>query len=570
MKTLPAFLAVSTLCGVLSTAPSRAADAPVQDVVGTSEVVRVESRVTSNTAGSYYLDKGRAAGIAVGDRVVLYPTGGTTSEGTVRAVSKNTARVELDVGGVGASVGDRVEVVVPRSRLAGDSAPNASKPAGQGTAPDHPAWAHPEENWAPNQPLLAPAFGLSPEEREPRIRGRAYIQAQGTWDNQGGTRTYYSGSLGADATMENPFGQGGSFRIDASVWTRGADADGIDSQSQETRLRLSRFTYEFGGTDDRPTRWQFGRFLQHEFPAFGLLDGVEWNRRLGPHDVVGASVGAMPEPFSDMKSFQDLQAAVFYRHSFDEKRRNRVGFGYQNTWHKGEQDRNLFVADADVRPTNDLSLHSSAWIDHYGSEDVVKDQGFELTEFLVSANWNATSTTGLGATYSNRRIPELLRNEFARYDAAQLDRNVLDRVALYGWWMASTALRFDARVDHWSDQDDSGSNVELGGSLRDVLWNEGELRASVFRADGSFSSGPGFRAQGSKAFGRTYASLGYEFVDYEQKDFTGEQRKLGQHAVFGSLDLPVFVDWDLSLTGEKRFGDEQDSYTLSLLMQTHF
>lgn len=532
--------------------------------------VRVEMRVTALGAGNYYLDKGSAAGLAVGDRVRVTTSGGGVAEGTIRGVSKLTARLELDPGSLAPEVGDRVEAWIPKARVAPPaSAPTPSAPTAPTAKPDHPAWTHPEENWAPNQPLLAPAFGLAPEERPSRWRGRAWMQAQSTWDQQGGTRRYVFGNTGVDATLENPFGQGGTFRIDTSVWTRSADADGIGESSSETKLRVRRLTYEFGGTEDAPTHWQFGRFLPSEFPELGLLDGLDWTRALDGGDRVGALLGAMPRPTSDLRTFDDVQAAVYWRHAFDDARRNTFGAAYQNTWHHGEQDRNLFLVDARLRPTDAVSWRTSAWIDLYGPGDTVKD-GAELTEFQTSANWQTTTTTGVGATYAHRVVPELLRDEYTSYTATQLDRYRLDRVSAYGWWSATHELRFDGRVDHWTDQDDSGSTYEIGGALRDTLWDAGDVRASFFVADGSYSSGPGVRVGASRAFGRAFASLTYEFVDYEQKDVVGDLAQLGQHALYGTLDVPVFEGWDLSLTAERRFGDQQDSYGFGVLLQTRF
>lgn len=562
--------------------------------------VRVEVRVTSITGASYYLDKGRAAGVDVGDRVTFFPSGGTTVEGTIRSASKNSARVELDTASTAVAVGDRGEADVPEERFVKPTpAPDATPPVVTTTSPSeakptpstnevapqapttpttpapvavpaHPPWTHPPENWNDTTPLLAPAFGISPEERATRYHGRFYAQGSGTWDNQGDTRRYTLFSTGVDATVDNPFNDGGSFRIDAQVFSRTADADATDFHDSQSTVRLNRLVYEVGGTVDRPTRWLFGRFLQREFPEFGVLDGVEWDQRLSGGSVVGASAGAMPEPTADMKSFDDLQGALFYRHAFDDKRRNTIGIGYQNTWHKGSQDRSLFVGDADLRPADSITIHSTAWVDHYDSSDTIKDAGFELTEMQVSTSWRTTNTSGLALSLSHRRIPELLRSEFQSTSTDLVKNGKLDRIALNGWMNATERIRVDGRVDHWRDQDDSGSTGEVGAAVRNLFADESEFRASVFYADGSFSSGPGFRVQYSQGFGRVYGNLGYEFSDYEQKDFTGEQKKLGQHTVFGSLDLPLFASWDLSLLGEDHFGDEQDSYTLGFLLQTRF
>jgi hypothetical protein len=551
-------------------------------------------RVTSVTSGSCYIDKGRAAGLQPGDRVTFFPSVGPGSEGTIRSVSKNSARAEFDTGAPPVQTGDRGEVLLPQSRVAPPPAkpapePSEAAPKAEPTSappatttpaqaqtqappktPAHPPWQQTPEHWTKDTPLLAPAFGLSPEERESKTHGRAYVQSQGTWDNNGTSRQFLSGSAGADVTMDNPFGHGGFFEADATVWTRSTDAPADDVHTSESDLRINRLTYQVGGGDEDPTRWQFGRFLQHEFPQLGLLDGVEWDHRTHGGDVVGASAGAMPEPFSSLTSFNDLQTALYYRHAFDEARRDTLGFGYQNTWHEGRQDRNLFVADASLRPSDSLTLLTTAWVDYYGSGDVIKDHGFELTELIASGTWIASSAGGVGLTYSHRRIPEILRSEFHAYDAQSVRDNQLDRVTLNGWYQTSPRVRFDGRADYWYDQDDTGSNYEVGTTLHDLVIPEGDLRASVFYAEGSFSSGPGFRLQGSKVFGRSSANLGYEFVDYAQKDFVGQQSQLAQHVLFGSVDFPLSESTDLSILGDRRFGDQQDSWTLGFLLQWRF
>ncbi|MBL8860095.1 MAG: hypothetical protein JNL28_16415 [Planctomycetes bacterium] len=563
--------------------------------VRAQDKVKVEVLVTTVSGGHYYIDKGRSDGLEIGDRITFRAQSGVSADGTIRAVAKNSARADLDSGSVVIAVGDRGEVFVPRERFARpDAPPQPARPVvtpeqpqpapdaapAQDSAPtpvqvpsaptDPPVWTHPPEEWAKDKPLLAPAFGLRPEERERRLHGRAYLQTQMTRDSQNDSRDYSNSSVGLNTTMENPFGKGGALRFDGTFWTRSTQIDSAGIDETESRLRLNRLNYSVGGTEDDPTRWQFGRFLQAGLPEFGLLDGVEWNRRLAGGDDIGASIGAMPQPFSALSSFEDTQAAVFYRHALDDKRRNALAIGYQNTWHKGDQDRNLFVGEARLQPGDNVSIRSTAWVDVYGSEDTIKDNSFELTEFLVALSWRTTVTSGLGVTLSHRKIPELARSEFQSYDADTVRDARLDRIALNGWMNVTPKVRVDGRVDHWRDQDDSGSSGEAGVALRDILWEQGELRASAFYADGSFSSGPGARLTASKSFGRTSASLGYEYIDYSQKGFAGVQQTLAQQALFGTLDFRLFESWDLSLIGDKRFGDEQDSYTLGFMLQTRF
>lgn len=563
------------------------------------EKTRIEVTVNAISGGSYYLDKGRGDGLEVGDRVTVFPISAVSVEGTIRAVSKNSARFDLDPGAAAVAIGDRGEVLVPPERIAPPPKPapaptpapvvapptkpvippvapsqTPAQPSAQAPVPnapvDHPVWTHPPEEWRKDQPLLAPAFGLKPEEREQRIRGRAWLQSQYTRDSEFSTRTFTNSSLGVDATMENAFGHGGELRVNAVVWSRSFDVPEENLDETESKLRINRLAYTVGGTEDSPSRWTFGRFLQTGFSEFGLLDGAEWNRRISRRDEIGVSVGAMPQPYSALSSFDDYQIGTFYRHALDDERRNSLGIGYQNTWHKGDQDRNLFVGDARLQPGRDVTIRSTAWLDVYGSEDTIKDSTIELTEFLAALSWRVTPKSGLGLTLSHRKIPELLRSEFQATSADYVRDSKFERIAVNGWTSLTAKIRLDGRLDHWRDQSDSGTAGEAGASFRDLVWDQGEIRTSVFYSDGTYSSGPGFRISGSRSFGRTTANLGYEYIGFDQKDVNGVSDTLAQHMLYGALDLPVFTDWDLSLTGDKRFGDQLDSWSLGIMLQTRF
>ncbi|MDZ4773849.1 MAG: hypothetical protein SGI72_12030 [Planctomycetota bacterium] len=556
------------------------------------ERIRVEVSITSSSGGSHYVDRGRIDGLEIGDSVTFFPSTALAAEGTVRAVSKNSARVELAPGSAAVGIGDRGEILIPKVRVqpkpiappipAPETERNVVVPAPVPTTPptlvaptvtplvEHPAWTHPPEEWQLDKPLLAPAFGLRPEERERRVRGRAWLQSQYTRDSEGGSRTYSNSSVGVDATMENPFGRGGELRIGAAGWSRSFDVESENDQDTQSRFRLNRLSYTVGGTEDHPTRWNLGRFLQSGLPEFGLLDGAEWNRRLSNGDEFGVSIGAMPVPTSSLSTFDDVQAAAFYRRALDDEHKSSVGLGYQNTWHDGEQDRNLLLAEARFEPGRSVSIRSTAWLDMYGSEDEIKGSGFELTEFLVALSWRVSTASGLGLTLSHRKIPELLRSELQDFDPATIRDSKLERIALNGWTSVSAQVRLDGRVDRWSDESDDGTAGELGAALRDFVWDRGELRASVFYSSGTYSSGPGGRLTASKSFERASASFGYEYVDYEQKGFAGDQRQLAQQSLFGTVDFPVSERWDLSLLGDRRFGDNQDSWSLGFMLQTRF
>lgn len=554
-------MSAAVLILALLLAPAAVASVPAEDV-------RIEVRVTSVAGSSLYIDHGASDGLAEGDRVQFRLDGNAAASGVVVTVSANSARVELDPGAQRPPVRTRGEVFVPDTR---PGAVEAARDAANSTAPsavDHPPWTHPPETWSQDRPLLAPAFGIPPEERESRVHGRTWIRFDGTWGED--DQTYTLGAMGADATLDNPFGDGGAVRFDAEVFVRQSDvADGLYGYD-DTRLRIDRLSYELGGTKDRPNRFAFGRFLQKEFPELGLLDGAEWSHRTQVGSRFGASLGWMPEPFADLTSFQDVQAALFYRHAFDADERATLGAAYQNTWHDGEQDRNLFVLQGEVRPSRELSLRASAWVDIYTSDDVLKDSGPELTEAQVSGTWTAASGAGVSLYLFERRFPEILRDEFLEPPPREIVDGVLDRAGVNGWVPVSTRVRMTGRFEIWSDQSDEGLNGEIGASLRDALGDSSDLSGTLLWADGSYSSGPGARLQARKTIGTTTAGLGWQSFWYDQKDYGGDDSELAQHSLFGSLDVALSERWDLSLLFDRSIGDDLDSWTAGFLLQMRF
>ncbi len=539
---------------------------PARVAAAQADEVRVEVRVTSVAGSSFYVDRGRGDGIEPEDRVSILLDGGTYATGIVRSVSLNSARAEAEPGSPVPPVGARGEVRVPRAR--------APAGAGQRADPDaprveHAPWTHPPESWNRDHPLLAPAFGIPPEERERRMYGRAWTRFSGTWDAES-DRDHQLFTLGADWTMENPFGDGGAVHVGLEAFQRERSDDGGFGADDDSRLRLDRLSYEFGGTEDRPNRFEFGRFFQREFPELGRLDGAEWSRRAAGGSRFGASFGWMPEPYADLGSFQDLQASVFYRHAFDEAERNTLGGAYQNTWHDGEQDRNLFVLQAEVRPGDSLSVRATTWVDLYTSDDVIKGSGAELTEAQVSATWRAQGGDGLGLFASHRVFPELLRDEFTPVSRDQLEDGFLDRIGVHAWTNAGPRTRYSARFDVWRDDEDQGTTAELGAARRDAFGAGSDLSGAVQWADGTFSSGPGARLWASIPFGSARAGLGARSYWYEQKDYGGSDDRILQHSVHGSLDIPIGDSISLSILGDRSFGDGLDSWTVGLMLQTRF
>jgi len=336
--------------------------------------------------------------------------------------------------------------------------------------------------------------------------------------------------------------------------------DGADEQY--TRGRLDRASYRWGDTRQDADRIQVGRFLQHEFSVLGLLDGVEYVHRTDTGSRLGASFGYIPEVYDNLQTGNDLQASAFWRSAAEGSEPVTVGVALQNTWHDGEQDRNLLVGSFDAQPADDVSFSAETLVDFYGSEDTIKDDGVELTEARLYGRWRLSPISGVGLHATHVRWPETKGIEYGDLTPEQVADSRVDRVGVDGWRQLDEHLRVDGRLDVWQDEDESGQSGNVRAALRNVFWERGEVAADVFGTSGEFSDGRGLRLSAARAF----ETLGYGTLSWELSDYTtdteDDSTDLLQQALRASLDTALGSGWTMSAYTEHRFGDSQDSLTL--------
>lgn len=570
--------ACATLCAALASGQE------------SSDQVRVEVRVTSLVADGLYLDAGREQGLEPGDLVRLFPPGASQVEARIVSISRSNARARFVSTGAGVTVGTPGEVRVPRKRIepapapeeqppapapeVGGQAPVVPPPARSGeaqsedeAAPQAPVeWSAPPEQWDSELPLLAPAKPVEPGDRDVDWRGSTYVTVQ-TIDDEGASTTL--ARAGLDAEVQNLFGRGGVLQLDLEAFSRTAELDDQPDED-DSRVRLDRFSYRWGGLREEPMGWEVGRFLQRGMPEFGVLDGAEWSWRTDSGDVFGASVGFLPEPTPEMKTGEDLQVAASWRRRLGLEDAWAVGLGVQKTWNDGEADRDLVIGTLDWTPGPDLSLHGSAWVDVYGSSEAVKSSGPELTEAHLSLVNRLSQRSGFNLFASHLQWPDIARNEFRSVSLAELADYEVSRLGLNLWRDLGSRTRLSARADLWSDADEDGLGGELRWALRDAFQDGGELALALFTNDGRFSSVTGLRATVRGTAGQGFWNLGLESGLFEQDDFFGDQGELWQHLVRGGYDRALGQRWDLSIWGDQRLGDEQGATTLGLSLRRRF
>jgi len=557
---------VIALTGVTSTALL-----PAQEDPG---VERVKLRVTSSSAGPparVVVDRGKRDRVAVGDRVIVRPRDGSTIRGVVVQIEDRSAVVELHDAVTLPEPGTRGEVLVPRSRPvprapalpAPETTPETKPPAAgkKEEAPEHAPWTYREEDWKPGMPLLAGVKPVRPEDRMRSASGRVYLLGHLT-ENPDGDFTNSVLRGGTDLVVENPFGRGDAIRINGEVnyltpWKR---------DDERWKLLIRRLSYYWGGTRYASHRWEFGRFLQHGMPEFGVLDGGEWSGRKGNHRF-GASLGFLPGPVDDFESFADLQVAGYYEWRSGLREELVLGAGFQKTWHHGEADRDLLLAKLAWVPNAHWDVRGVAWFDFYFGDEV--KSGVEVTLANVSVGHHWDNGSGIDLAYRHQEYPDLLRDEFIQPPLGTLKGQRYDRLTLNGWWWLDR-IRLHGLGAGWLDENGSGGTIEGGVDVPDLLMKGTRADVTAFGAWAQFETVVGARASYGKLVGTIRWDLLYEISDRRQNDLPDDRNDVLQQRVRASAGFHAAEGWDFSTYVEGVFWDEEISWTVGFMFQRSF
>ena len=520
---------------------------------------------TALPGGLIVVDRGARDLVAVGDRVLLRPLGGTARKGAVVAVHDRTAEVTLFDRTFVPSPGTAGVVMIPSSRF---EAPAAEPVDLRPVPPEHPPWERQLPKNTLDQPLLAEVELGRPEDRPSRTSGRFTLWADRTVSSLE-DRKDSQVRAGLDVFVDNPFGHGGGLHYDGELNTRSTHLfDASDEQRQ--KLRIDRISYSWGGTRWQDERHEVGRFLQRAMPEFGILDGYEWARRFDHGATVAASVGAVPTPDRDLSSNGDTQASLSYRWVGDESERFSASAGLQKTWHGSKRDRDLLVAKMHYLPSDAWNMHATAWVDYYTKSDVAKSSGFELTELQASASRRWQNGEGASVAYTHRRVPEVLSDLPSIIAPTTLLDGRLDRLRGSRWTALNEKTRLRGDLGAWNDENESGGDVALSLDVDD-LGSAGSLSsATAFFTKGDFSSGLGARLAYQWNAELGYWTLSYEAADHDNEGFTNDFSNIVQHWIRIERELPFADDWLLSLNADGRFWDGDHAWTLGLFLQHRF
>jgi hypothetical protein len=536
-------------------------------------------RVTSAPLeGFVMVDRGARDGLAVGDTVVLSPRNGGALEAIVREVFEDRATVELPSGAQRVPNGTRGVARLPRGRARGGtverpgptatgapggaasdprSSEDATSEPSQQVGVEHGGWPDLDEGWTPDQPLLSSIGAVRPGDRARRVSGRAWTSFDSIFAVDGKrSDTFFR--AGTEVIVENPFGAGGELVFDGEATSRSthlASDSNADDQG-ESKLRLDRLYYEFGGTRFERDRWTFGRFLSRDLPELGVQDGVEWSRRLDGGHSIGVSAAFLPEPDADLDGTSDYGFSGWYRWVDDEREETMWTAAFHKSFHDGDADRDLVVLKAHHLPHDGWTYLATAWIDLH-TDDAI-DEGLALTEAHASAGRRFDGAHDLRLTYDHREYPELLREEFPAFGVESIADGALDRLGLAGSATLGGERRLSGRIGAWSDEDDGGGDVELGYEVRGVLVPGSRLRLAAFMAQGKFSALRGARIGLGRSEGSFDWEVFYELQEDSFEGFDGVNDDAVQHRVRATTERTTRSGWVMGLYTEVQLQDVED------------
>lgn len=543
-----------------------------------------EVRVISVTPRSVFIDEGTAAGVRVGMEVTLYPVTRAPFQAVVINVSRSSARAEVPLGFNIPAVGTRGEIDLPdleeRVQESGDEKeeseevvveagpPAPASPAPGRTPVEHPPWTRKGEERTGDQPLLAPAFQIRPEDRAIRFDGKIFTRLQYSKD-LGGQRNsvFYVGSTGSEFEIENLFGNAGILRFEGRLLYRGVDL--TDRNETDRRIRIDEVSYSIGEQEYAPYRVQVGRFYSRAVPEIGLIDGVESEIRMENGVSIGGAVGAYPVPFPEETVFDDYGFHIYARYENFEERYITASIAYQKTWHDGKADRDLIIGRASIRPGGTLWLNTSFKADIYTGDDEIKDKSIDLTELYIQASMNPTSNTGVNLSYFRFTWPDLIRDEFRNLPIELIRDGKIDRFSGSAWVRVTRNLRLSGRANYWEDQNTDGNGAEIAADWSSLFGAPVSLHTALFYTRGASTEGTGVRVQARPRVGRFYGLLGYEHFIYSQVGLVTGSEDLTRQTLRVGLDWRA-GRWRYSLNGDYRFGDRENNYVLGLFAEYRF
>lgn len=517
--------------------------------------VAQSGRITYEVASGVYVNVGTDLGLRQGSFGSLSLDDGRTFDFEVLHAARQSSLLRLVNAPRGESfVGLNVELAFE------DSANDQTETPVEETKPVDPNAPVASEKEQKFVPLLAPAKRM-PEITRPENVSHGRVQVRQMLQTDSETGLDYSVTrIGSSGSVDRIEGSPWSFEWSGNVRYRDGDAYVRHPEYQEPHLDL----YEaiFQRPFDEGGFLRLGRFLPHELPGIGYVDGVQSEMVRGEHVRLGAIAGLKPGR-TDLDASADEPTFAGYT-TLEAGTRQRGyysgTFGLMGSLYDGETNRLALLVDQRAGVGPDLTLYSTATIDFDVGAAETRN-GTRLTRLDLYGNSKLTSSITLRGGVDHWERPDNL----AERDLLVVDDDRYFDDGYWRYWVGSAQrltqnLRFSEEVAFIdSDNGEDGARWRVGATRTGLFGlPDASVTMTVYNLLGDAVDGYGGRVSGyvplieRKLF--VQPSAGFRMLETEPQtdDFTLSYLSL-------RLDGRLSKNWTLLGGATYSFGDEVDT-----------
>ena len=536
-----------SVCAILLTACFAA--------TGRAGEVSLSGRVTYEIADGVYINVGTDQGLRAETQGSLTLDDGRTFAFEILHVARQSALLRLTNRPQGESfIGRDVELSFQAASTEQienveqeQQPPDANEPTAEEESKDF-------------VPLLAPPKHL-PEVTAPRSvsHGRVQLRQMVQTDSET-SLDYWVTRLSSSGSIDRIEGSPWSFQWSGNVRYRDGDAYVDHPEYQQPHLSLYEAILQRPIADDGFLR--LGRFLPHELPAIGYVDGAQGEILRGEHLRLGAVAGLKPSR-TDLQASSDEPLAAGYA-TFEAGSRDRGYYsgtvGVLGSLYDGETNRLALLLDQRGGIGSNLTVYSTAVVDFDVGAAETRN-GARLTRLDLYGTAKITSAITLRGGLDHWERPDNL----AERDLLVVDDDRYFDDGYWRYWIGSgqrlsKSWRFTEEISFInSDGGQDGARWRVGATRTGLFgWSEASVSVTVYNLLGDAVEGYGGRISGylplldRKLFVQPSAGFRMLETDPEASDFTLSYLAL-------RLDARLSKNWTLQGGGTYSFGDDVDT-----------
>jgi hypothetical protein len=366
--------------------------------------------VRYRSADTVYLDSGRAAGLAVGDLLVVVRVGRPVANLEVVFVAEHSASCRIVAEQESVVAGDQVML----AEAAGDSTPD---PAGELESDlDATAVPPPTEGDLARAEVRTRAYEAAPKRPSTRVDGSIAVELESFTDDSEAGLDFQRSQLRLNLRVRDL----GGTPLQLGIRVRGQEnrrqrSFGIGAPENESRNRLYEAALLWAPPESR-FKIQAGRIGTSPFVSIGYLDGFVGEFRLGRSFDVGAFYGSQPR--TDEITFESLGQKFGGYARFSAMPRGAAS-GFQlflaGVREQGKEDvsRDYVAVETRYTPAGRWSVFQRAEVDlNQGWRGDASDSSAQLSLFSLTVNARLSDVSRFSISYDRN---ERYRTEDTRY-----------------------------------------------------------------------------------------------------------------------------------------------------------